>query len=202
MTLEELYNILSSEYPQFVVGSICCVDKRCKNAFCSKKQSWSVLSFDDVKESKYKVKKRELPMPTSVDAVCIGKKQKYFCFVELKGWERYIVNFEKQNKSIPETAGDYNLEKKLKDSQNICKEITGDDDLFAQIPLIFLLVTDIDVKERGIESFSDMLTTLAHTSTDIYSECVSNAKRSLDSEIHIEHDYIFCKDFDDYIKKL
>lgn len=202
MTPEELYNILSSKYPQFVVDSICCVDKRCKDAFCSEKQGWSVLSFDDVKESRYKIKKRELPMPASVDAVCIGKKQKYFCFVELKGWERYIANFEKQKKSIPETAGDYNLENKLKDSQNICKEITGDDDLFAQIPVIFLLVTDIDVKERGIESFSDMLTTLAQTGTDIYSECVTNAKKTLDSEIHIDHDYIFCKDFDDHIKDL
>lgn len=90
----------------------------------------------------------------------------------------------------------YNLEGKLKDSQKLCMEIVADSDIFSNMPVFFLLVTDIDVKTRGVEALVEMLDVLGEISTDIYTQCISESGKVLDSEILIEHKYIYCKEFD------
>lgn len=201
MTPLDLYTVLSAAYPHHVVDSICCVETSCtRNGFCSDKQSYPVLNFDKVKFEFFKG--QNIQMPPSVDAVCIGKRQKYICFVELKGWKNYNSYIYQQKKTIEETVEDYNLDGKLFDSQELCKQITTNPNLFADMPTIFLLVTDIDVKTHGIESFADNMFTLAGSSTDIYSQCISQSKKTLESTIHIDKDYICCKDFDKYIANI
>lgn len=195
MTPLELYSILKTNYSIHEVESVCCVEKTCKrNGFCVDYQHEKVLDFDNIKKDYYKGS--SIPMPASVDAVCVGGKYEHFCFVEMKGWDNYINYLEKQKKSIEQTVEGYNLEGKLMDSQELCINITKDKDLFAHMPVIFLLVTDIDVKANGIVSFADMINKLGGNSTDIYSKCLSEAQKTLDSEIHIEHQYIYCKEFD------
>lgn len=201
MTPIQLYNALSTAYPQHIVESVCCTETNCKKrGYCLDKQSYPVLDFDEIKKEYYHG--QPVSMPASVDAVCVGSKQKHVCFVELKGWENYISHISQQRDSIEETAGGYNLDGKLLDSQELCKKITSDPDLFLNIPTIFLLVTDIDVKTHGIESFADNMLALASTGTDIYSQCATAAKRTLDSEIHIDHYFIYCKDFDEFVANL
>nr|WP_307986467.1 hypothetical protein [uncultured Prevotella sp.] len=193
MKPSELYQILEEKYPDHKVQNVCMVDTSCKkNGFCPDVQAYPVLDFDEIKNDFC----RGTITLSSVDAVCVGELQKYFCFVELKGWERYIKYIGKQRKSVAKTVSGYNLEGKLKDSQKLCMEIVADSVIFSDMPVFFLLVTDIDVKSHGIEALAEMLDVLGETSTDIYSQCISESGKVLDSEILIGHKYIYCKEFD------
>ena len=197
----DLYNSLKSRYPNHEVACVCCVESTCcKRGFCSEVQHTKVLDFDKIKDEFYHGK--TIAMPASVDAVCVGSLQKYFCFVELKGWENYIRFLDKQKNNVKETVDGYNLNGKLYDSQFLCIELTKKTDLFGEMPIIFLLVTDIDVKTNGIVSFADMMNKLGSNSTDVYLECLSESKCALDSKIHIDHDYIFCREFDNKLSVL
>lgn len=199
MKPSELYQRLESLYPSHKVQNVCMVDTSCKkNGFCPDVQVYPVLDFDEIKND---FCKGTITL-SSVDAVCVGELQKYFCFVELKGWEKYIKYKDKQRKSIAKTVSGYNLEGKLKDSQKLCMEIVADSNIFTDMPVIFLLVTDIDVKSHGIEAIDEMLEVLGETSTDIYSQCISESGKVLDSEILIEHEYISCKEFDKIMSTL
>ena len=197
----ELYNSLKLKYPSYEVGCICHVESTCcKKGFCSDIQHTPVLDFDAIKD--HFCHGQTVSTPASVDAVCVGSLQKYFCFVELKGWDNYINFLDKQKNNIKETVDGYNLNGKLYDSQNLCIRITNNQDLFADMHIIFLLVTDINVKDNGIVAFADLVNKLGSNSTDIYSKCVSESKRTLDSEIHIDHDYVYCREFDDKLSVL
>lgn len=201
MTSLDLYTILSSKYPARVVSSVCCTNIECrKNGYCTDKQNLPVLDFDEIKKDFYNGKK--VTMPASVDAIGIGIKQKHFCFIELKGWDSYIAHLKQQKKTPQQTAAGYNLAGKLSDSQNLCKIITGDNDVFAHMPTVFILVTDIDVNNYGMESFANSMFSLAGIGTDIYSECLSNARKTLDSEIHIDRYFVYCKKFDQLLSTL
>jgi len=196
----ELYEFIRSQYPCFEVDSICQTDKYCKRVgLCTDKQGHHVIDFDELKDTYYN---KVTQKPASVDAVCVGNLQKYFCFVELKGWRNYMLHLKKQKRNIEETAKEYNLSGKLKDSQTLCIDLTSDKELFANMPVVFLLVTDIDVNKEGIENFNYNLNALASTSSDIYSECITESRRTLESEIRIQHDYVYCKDFDEHMKSL
>lgn len=199
MTPAELYRLLETKYPDSVVGSICKLEKNCRRqGFCERRQGMPVVDFDGVKDIFYQGRRK----PSSVDAVCVSGKGKYFCFVELKGWKKYLQYEEKQKENIEETAGGYHLEEKREGSVQLCVEIAEDDSLFASMPVVFLLMTDIEVKENGIEAFANSMFALAETSSDRYVRCVTAAKNVLESQIRVEHDYICCKDFDKYVSSV
>lgn len=56
------------------------------------------------------------------------------------------------------------------------------------MPIVFLLVTDIDVNKNGIDNFNYNLNALASTSTVTYSECITKFRQTFNSEIYIQHD--------------
>jgi len=193
MTPAELYRLLKYRYQDFAVDSICDVETTCsRNGFCEHRQRIPVIDFDKVKNSFYKGHRS----PASVDAVCVSGKGTYFCFVELKGWKNYMKFEEKQKNSIEETAGGYHLTEKLEGSEQLCIELSEDENLFASMPVVFLLVTDIEVEEDGIGAFAQGMFALAETSSDRYVRCRAAAKDVLKSQIRVEHGYICCKDFD------
>ena len=199
MTPIELYKKMSAQYPSHVVASICEVETTCrKKGFCAQNQNYPVIDFDEVKNDFCQGGKSL----ASVDAVCASGKGRYFCFVELKGWSNYVNYLDKQKKTIAETAKGYNLKGKLDDSQEICILISGNKDLFMGMPIVFLLVTDITAKDDGMAVFADAMFKLAETSSDTYSKCLTAARKTLDTEIRVEHDYVYCKDFDKYIAAL
>lgn len=201
MTPIDLFYFIKGKYPECYVKSVCETETTCtREGYCDNKQRHDAIDFDKVKNIVSNGQKGDVP--TSVDALCVGDRGEYFCFVELKGWQRYIDRISFQKRSIKDTTDKYNLSGKLHDSQNICMQVADDDDLFADMKVAFILVTDISVDDDGIGAFDDMMSFLSSASTDIYSQCVSNAKRTLDSEIHIRHDYVYCRDFDKYIKRL
>lgn len=185
--------------PAHVKPSICFVEKNClQKGFCSSFQTLSVLDFDKVKETYYHGVKSLTP--ASVDAVSAGQKGTAFCFVELKGWQNYIDHQKQQRKTIEETVCGYNLAGKLFDSQALCIDLAKDPDLFAQMPVLFILVTDINPAISGIDYIHSMLTALGETTTEIYSHCVSETKKVLDSEIHIDKVYMQCREFDKFLQ--
>lgn len=193
MTAQQLYDTIKKYYPQCEVSSICYTSQSCRRyGFCADMQSGNVIDFDAIKDE---MCKGQTLKPASVDAVCVSGTDHAFYFVELKGWQRYIDNRYKQKLTPEETALGYNLAGKLSASQRLCMQIAADDNLFSKIPVRFLLVTDIDTQTNGIEAFHSLLNQLGQSSTYIYSECLSQARRCLESEIFIDHDYVSCKDF-------
>lgn len=199
MTPKELYDYICSLMPGYEVPSICYVEKNCfKKGFCSSSQSNPVLDFDNIK-NKHDRDIKETTPTASVDAITAGVNGKALCFVELKGWKNYIAHQTKQKKTIPETASSYNLAGKLRDSQNLCIDLCKDPDVFAHMPVRFVLVTDIDPISSGIEYIHSMLTALGETTTEVYSQCISESQKILESEIHIDKVFIQCKDFDGYL---
>ena len=199
MTPQQLYDFIKMAYPVCEVASICCVSKDCvRGGFCPDKQTEKVINFDAVKDKFYK---GQTPTPASVDAICVSTGDLHrFCFVEMKGWKLYIDNVTKQKLTPEETAAGYNLAGKLVDSQQLCIDITAEKDLFAFMPIQFILVTDIDTSLNGIEAFQSMLNLLGQTSTDLYSKCLSQANKCLESEIYIDKVYTTCKDCDKIFK--
>lgn len=197
MTAQQLYDTIKQAYPHSEVSSICCTNQSCRRyGFCADKQSGDVIDFDAVKDA---MCKGQTAKPASVDAVCVSGTDHAFYFVELKGWQRYIDNICKQKLTPEETASGYNLSGKLSSSQRLCMQIAADDDLFSKIPVRFLLVTDIDISTNGIEAFHSLLNQLGQSSTDIYLECLSQARKSLESEVYIDRDYVCCKDFTHFL---
>lgn len=199
MTPRELYDFICSYAPTQVLQSICYTEKRCLNTtFCSSVQNTPVINFDKVKDEFYHGSK----LPASVDAVTAGCQGTAFCFVELKGWQSYLDHLTKQKKDIAETAAGYNLAGKLADSQALCVELVKDPDLFAHIPVHFILVTDIDPDIDGIDYIHNVLVALGETSNELYSQCISESRKILESEIHIDKIYVQCRKFDDIIKHI
>lgn len=198
MTPQQLYDTIKIAYPKSEVASICYTSKDClRNGFCANQQAGAVIDFDFVKDEMCKGKAQK---PASVDAVGVSSgDDSAFVFVELKGWQQYIDRIYNQRRTPQETASGYNLAGKLSDSQQICMILAGDNDLFVQMPVRFLLVTDINTESDGIGAFYSMLNQLGETSSHLYSECLSEARRCLESEIYIDRDYITCKDFDSYL---
>ncbi len=198
MTPQQLYDTIKQAFPKSEVASICYTSRDClRNGFCSNQQAGKVIDFDSVKEVAYK---GVTPTPASVDAVCVSSEDDpAFVFVELKGWKQYIDKIYYQKQTPQEKASGYNLAGKLSDSQHLCMKLAGDKDLFLHIPVRFLLVTDINTEYNGIDAFHSMLNQLADTSSHLYSECLSEARKCLESEIYIDRDYISCKDFDRYL---
>lgn len=198
MTPKELYDLICSQMPGYEVPSICYVEKNClKNGFCSSLQSNPVIDFDNVKNKYYRDLKE--PTPASVDALTAGVHGTALCFVELKGWKNYIDHHTKQKKTVQETASGYNLAGKLSDSQTLCIDLSKEPDIFAHMPVRFILVTDIDPTVSGIEYIHSMFIALAETTTELYSQCITESQKALDSDIHIDKVFIQCKDFDRYI---
>ena len=197
MTSQQLYDTIKRMYPLSEVLSICYAEQAClRNGFCTHSQSIRVINFDSVKDEFCKGYPEK---PSSVDVICVSGTDKVFYFVELKGWKKYIENVSKQKHTPKDTVEGYKLSKKLSDSQNICKQIASNKELFSDIPIRFLLVTDIETKTHGIESFHSLLNQLGETSSNIYLECLQLARNTLDLEIGIDRDYISCQDFDEFI---
>lgn len=200
----DLYAKLLSDYklPEQI---LCDLHKPCNNATghrCATVLKKKVLNFDDVKTGYQRGKKS--PQKASVDGFTY--KDKLFCFVELKGWADFLLfhtNPRTLKTEIKEQADKYDLNKKLTDSMLICKDVAENRDLFSDIPIAFILVTDIDIDEDGtMELYSDLMS-LAETSTSWEVICNRELKGKLSAlPSAISTYYIKCQKFDETLLKL
>lgn len=159
---------------------------------CQTPQYYPVLNFDQIKHC-WK-RQQHQPDTPSVDALTHKSGELYF--VEIKGWKQFL-NYQKvDNASIQKQADSYNLQGKLIESAVLCEEITGEANILTNIPSVFVLVTDINVMEQGLESIATSLNLLGSTSTQWETVCNDYLGKKLDSIKPIKTRYISCFDFD------
>ena len=130
---------------------------------------------------------------------------KRFCFVEAKGWVKFLEHLKARDKvaAIKKQAASYDLNKKLFNSIDICRLVSGISELLLEMPVTFVLVTDIETESNGLEMFRSNLLKLSD-STDIWTEyCNQELKSRLDTiPGNIPTVYISCKDFDEKMSLL
>ena len=200
----DLYSKFLSDY-KLLEQILCDLHKPCNNATghrCTTVLKQKVLNFDEVK-TEYQRGKKD-PQKASVDGFTY--KDKLFCFVELKGWTDFLTfhtNPDTLKSEIKEQADKYDLNKKLTDSMLICKDVAENAELFSDIPIAFILVTDIDIDEDGtMELYSDLMS-LAETSTSWKVICNRELKGKLSTlPSTISTYYIKCQKFDETLLKL
>lgn len=197
MDAKDLYDLILSTYPSVTEGAICDLHKPCsKHRECSIKLSNKYIDFDAV-ETEFDRGRVSRP---SVDAV--KNAGPYFCFIEIKGWKKYLEWNTPSEKGIQEQA-EYDLKGKLETSEEICVAISGQHNIFRQIPEVFILVTDIDVNEYGIESIHSDLMALAVSSSDWEAKCNSILEQQLNKQIiKIPKYYVNCKKLDDKLSSI
>lgn len=219
-TPKDIYEIIK----QFIACqeyNICFLHKPCKTeAKCHPTQKTPVIDFDLVKTEWNKKNKKE--SDASTDALTCSKSENKLCFVEIKGWLEFLKNqktlkklssgeikelSKEERKSIKnkiyKQTSKYNFQKKLLDSISICEDITGVRDLCKVIEIKFILVTDIDPQKDPLNVFTQQLYMLANTSSDWETVCIDVLGRHLKSSIKgISTDFIYCKEFDNYISHI
>jgi hypothetical protein len=188
---------------------LCSLHKPCKGNYCSLPQNTQVIDFDSVKEKWDKAHKNS--SHSSVDALAYNKK---LCFVEIKGWIKFLENqkilkkdslTEKDTdtlkKKIDKQSASYDYQKKLLDSIILCENISGQNNIGKDVPIQFILVTDINPATSPIESFAEQLFMLANTSTSWEKICSETMYNHLKDQLGTNNTFfIQCKDFDDFIK--
>ena len=205
MTAKEVYESIRGHYPGLET-TICQLHKPCSAIRkclheASKKE---VIDFDRI-ESAYH-KNRGLPSKSSVDAVTCDNADTVFCFVELKGWNEFLTNpYQKKSVSeegIKKQAKKYDLKGKLENSLFICQEISGNPSCFKEMEIVFVLVTDIEVKQSPLESLAYHLTMLAETASKWEDLCNKYLLKVLAEVEDIKKYYINCKDFESLMARL
>lgn len=188
MNAEELYKLISDTYPDIGEAAICDLHKPCaKSKRCAGTSRRRYIDFDKV-ETEFD---RGNPSRQSVDAVA-GAGEK-FCFIEIKGWKDFLQWNTPDDESIDSQA-QYDLKGKFEVSKDICMGIAKDGTLFEKIPEVFVLVTDIDVNEEGLESFFFNMMALASTATEWETKCNIALKKQLDEQITtVPKYYVDCK---------
>ena len=190
--------------------SLCLLHKPCIGNFCGKPQQTQVIDFDSVKEKWDKAHK--ISSHSSVDALTYNNK---LCFVEIKGWKKFLENQKLLKKNsltekdedilrdkIDRQSASYDYQKKLLDSIILCENISGQNNISKDVPILFILVTDINPRINPIESFAEQLFMLASTSTSWEKICSETMYNHLKSQLGTDNTFfIQCNKFDDFIKK-
>lgn len=203
-TPAELYVKFVSEY-HLSEHILCDLHKPCNKPSghrCTSVLTHNMIDFDKVKTENQRGKSGS--PKSSVDGFTY-KNQRY-CFVELKGWADFLTfhtNPTTLQTDIIEQANKYDLNKKLMDSMSICRNVSGNEDIFKEAAVAFILVTDIDVDEDGtMELYSDLMG-LAEISSDWNTVCNRELKGKLSLlPSNISTYYIKCQKFDETISKL
>lgn len=188
MNAKELYQKILETYPDIGETTICSLHKPCaKSKRCDEASLHLYIDFDRV-ETEFD---RGNSSRQSVDAVASAGEK--FCFIEIKGWKDFLQWNIPNDKTIALQA-QYDLKGKFEVSKEICIGIAENETLFEAIPEVFVLVTDIDVNEEGIESFFFNMMALASTATDWETKCNIALKRELDNQItSVPKYYVNCK---------
>ncbi len=197
---KELFDRIKSIYPDHST-KICALHKPCTpKRQCKVGSNKEVLDFDEI--TKQENIKKSVESTSSVDAITYTDNNCYFCFVEIKGWYEFLYNSHRKKKvtksEIQKQVDKYDLKKKLDNSIQLCKEITHNN-IFENIPIYYIVVTDIDVNTNPLESLQGNLMFLAQTSSKWTDICNNLLKSKLDEITDIKKGYFYCRQFSDAI---
>lgn len=172
--------------------------------FCGTVSKKPVLDFDSVKELFCHQEETDTLWP-SVDAVLY--KDELFLFVEIKGWrnfDTFQVRTEDSQEEVrikaENQAFKFNLKQKVEKSMDICRSISGDELLFDSIPLIYVLITDIETILDPLVRFRAQLSVLSYKAVNIpiYTDV---SLREL-NQVGMTVRYLTCRKFDDFYDSL
>lgn len=174
--------------------TLCDLHKPCNPARgCTREQSYFVIDFDRVEENWHK--RHHSPSRPSVDTLTYNNQ--YLYFIEIKGWKQFLLNQKKLSlDKIQKQVDRYNLQGKLLDSIFLCEEIIQNEKLLEHIPVVYVLVTDIDTHENGLQALNQQLNWLAQTSSSWETVCNELLGQKLQAVENIRTKYISCKLFD------
>lgn len=146
---------------------------------CDHKQRHCMLNFDEVKN--VYCRNNGITPCKSVDGLSYNDNGILF-FIEIKGWNLYSRYANPKNEQdVKNKVVKYGLSNKLYDSLKICKKIHKDREDRIDVPLVYLVVSDI--KNEGIESIEINLSLLAGISSR-FSTVYGDAIESQLSNIH------------------
>lgn len=172
--------------------------------FCGKESIISAVNFDAVKDVFCNRNKLKTLLP-SVDAVLY--KKELFIFVEIKGWQnfdRYYVEVEDSPSEIQikadKQAKKFNLKLKIDSSIEICKNISKDPDIFTGMPMVYVLVTDVDTVLDPLVRFRARLGILSYNAINIpfYTSASNKAIKATGMNIRYQN----CRNFDKFFDSL
>lgn len=175
-----------------------------KNYICGiPKTKTNIINFDSVKE---KVDSGNNPRK-SVDAIVNSPSNSFFCFIEMKSWNLFLT-YNGTEENIHEQAKKYksDLPEKLAKSIEICKDVIGNESIFENCKILYILLTDIPIetdKNSEISSIDYALTALAGTSSNLKVQLCNQLSRKIMENIqNIETRYWECSNFDAELSKL
>lgn len=205
MKPDQVYSAIL-EYIDSNTTCICDLHSACSSLLgkvymCKKQTSQTmVINFDDVKTKADR--DLQLKARKSVDAVVKSPSNKFFCFVEMKSWD-LCIKYNGNEKKIQSQAKKYesDLPEKLKDSIEICKQITNDNSIFDNCNIVYILVTDISV-DSGISIIDSDLTALAGTSSNLNVLCNQLSSNIMNNIPDIQTRYWECRNFDGNLSSL
>ena len=172
--------------------------------FCQKESVKKVVDFDAVKV-KYCKCENINPTWQSVDAVM--PKEEIFLFVEIKSWRNFdkyqmtnIHTKEEKEQIIEKQVKEFKLKQKIERSIEICQNISKNKYLFDKIPMIYVLVTDIDTVTNPMLRLRVQLGVLAYKSVNIslYTSASTNELSTLAMNVR----YTSCYEFDNLCDSL
>lgn len=174
--------------------TLCRLHKPCNpTRGCSKEQKYLVIDFDRVEADWHKRKK--VPSKPSVDALACDSQCLYF--IEIKGWKQFLLKQKKLSlNKIQKQVGRYDLQGKLIDSIFLCEEIAQTKKLLDYVSVVYVLVTDIDTHEDGLQALNQQLNWLAQTSSSWETVCNELLGQKLHAVENIRTKYISCRVFD------
>ena len=201
MTAEQLYSHIKAIY-NAEDEILCDLHRPCENARkCHNTLKHPVINFDEIKKEFHAGVVGDTP--ASVDGITYTGNR--FCFVEVKGWVEFLAHLKARDKAaaIKKQAASYDLNKKLFNSIDICQDLSGISQLLLEMPVTFVLVTDIETESDGLEMFHSNLLRLSE-STDTWTECCSKELKSRLDTIpgNIPTVYVSCKGFDEKMSLL
>ena len=206
-TASDIYNRLLA-FSAVGETTICHLHKPCDGKPLCKTPSVSpMLDFDYIEKKLATGNRSTKP---SCDGVTLNNDHSVFCFVEIKGWEKFVSfnigdDFslsEGDRIKVDEKVATYDLKGKLMQSINDCEDITGQSDLFPRIPYAYVIVTDINSEQEAIEDFAANLSSLAETAS-IWTYCDEKMKEILnDVDIAVKKVYAHCREFDVVLSRI
>ena len=167
--------------------------------FCGSESVNHAINFDAVKE--HYCTQKKIHSLSSVDAVM--QKNGLLMFVEIKSWrnfEQYQIKAtdseDLRKKKIKEKAKKFNLKKKVEESMTICCEVSQDKRLFEKMPVMYVLMTDIDTIVDPLDRFRARLGSLSYKAVNMLH--FNDASMSELKKIRMNSRYVYCKKFDEF----
>lgn len=206
-TASELYKSLL-DFSTHGETTICHLHKPCDgHPLCKTESITPVVDFDYIEKKLATGKRSTKP---SCDGVTLNNDHSVFCFVEIKGWEKFVsfnisdvVSPSEDDKTkVDEQVATYDLKGKLMQSIKDCEVITGQKDLFPQIPCVYFIVTDLHSEQEAIEDFAANLSALAETAS-VWTYCDKKMKEILNNvDIAVKKVYAHCREFDVVLSRI